>query len=103
MTKNVALTLKANQKITSFYHNKDKDLLNVGCDLLQLTNIYLQKSTDAKFDPFLEGDKNFLGKIERMLLVVRLSYSQGKPILMELLLEIKHTYGNLLIRLRLPH
>ena len=47
----------------AFYHDKDIDLLTLGCTLPNLANICLYKSTDAKFYPFTEGDKELLEKI----------------------------------------
>ena len=46
-----------------FYHDKDIDLLKLGCTLPNLANICLHKSTDAKLYPFREGDKDLLEKI----------------------------------------
>ena len=46
-----------------FYHDKDIDITKLGCTLPSLANIYLQKSSDAKFYPFMEGDKDLLRKI----------------------------------------
>ena len=47
----------------AFYHHKDIDMLKLGCTLPNLANICLYKSTDAKFYPFTEGDKDLLEKI----------------------------------------
>ena len=47
----------------ALYHDKDIDMLNLGCTLLNLANICLHKSTDAKFYLFTEGDKDLLEKI----------------------------------------
>ena len=60
--KNVVSTLEAMQKMIAFYHDKDIDMLKVGCTLPNLANICSDKSTDAKFYPFTEGDKGFLEK-----------------------------------------
>ena len=49
--------------MTVFYHDKNVDMLKLGCYLPNLANICLHKSTDAKFYPFTEGDKNILEKI----------------------------------------
>ena len=38
-------------------------MLKLGCTLPNLANICLHKSTDAKFYPFTEGDKDLLEKI----------------------------------------
>ena len=46
-----------------FYHDKDIDMLKLGCTLLNLANICSHKYTDAKFYPFTEGGKELLGKV----------------------------------------
>ena len=46
----------------AFHHDKNIDMLKLGCTLPNLANVYLRKSTDAKFYPFTEGDKDLLGK-----------------------------------------
>ena len=51
------------QRMIAFYHDKDIDMLKLGCTLPNLANICLHKSTDAKFYPFTEGDKDILEKI----------------------------------------
>ena len=61
--KDVVLTLEAMQKMTEFYHNKGIDILKLGCFLPNLANICLHKSTDSKFFPFTESDKDLLEKI----------------------------------------
>ena len=55
-------TLEAMQKMSAFYHDKDIDMLKLGCTSPNLANICLHKSTDAKFYPFTEGDKDLLEK-----------------------------------------
>ena len=61
--KDIVSTLEAMQKLIAFYHGKDIDMLKLGCTLPNQANICLQKSTDAKFYPFTEGDKDLLEKI----------------------------------------
>ena len=61
--KDVVPTLEAMQKMIAFYHDKDIDMLKHGCTLPNLANICLHKSTDAKFYPFTEGNKDLLEKI----------------------------------------
>ena len=61
--KDVVPTLETMQKMISFYHDKDIDMLKVGCTLPNLANICLHKSTDANFYPFTEVDKDLLEKI----------------------------------------
>ena len=46
-----------------FYHNKGNDMLELGCTLPNLANYCLHKSTDSKFYPFRESDKDLLEKI----------------------------------------
>ena len=62
--KYVVPTLEAMQKMIALYHDKDIDMLKLGCTLSNLANICLHKSTDAKFYPFTEGDKDFLEIIQ---------------------------------------
>ena len=45
-----------------FYHEKDIDMLKPVCTLPSLAFICLHKSTDAKFYPFMERDKDLLEK-----------------------------------------
>ena len=59
----VVPTLEAMQKMIAFYHDKDIDLLKLGCTLPNLANFCFHKSTDAKFYPFTEEDKDHLEKI----------------------------------------
>ena len=61
--KDVVPTLEAMQKTIVFYHDKDIDMLKLGCTLPNPANICLHKSTDANFYPFTEGDEDLLEKI----------------------------------------
>ena len=63
--KDVVPTLEAMQKKIAFYHDKDIDMLKLGCTLPNLANICLHKSTDATFNPLTEGDKDLLEKNSR--------------------------------------
>ena len=65
--KDIVLTLEAIQKMTAFYHDKVIEVLSLGCTLPNRTNICLHKSTDAKFYPFTEGDKDLLEKIREQV------------------------------------
>ena len=47
----------------AFCHDKDFDMLKLGCTLLNLANICLHKSTNAKFYPITQRDKDLLEKI----------------------------------------
>ena len=61
--KDVVSTLEAMQKMIIFYHDKDIDMLKLGCTLPSLANKCLHKSTVAKYYPFTEGDKELVEKI----------------------------------------
>ena len=61
--KNVVPTLEAMQKMVQFYHQKEIDMLKLGCTLPNLANIFLPKSTNEKFYPFCESDRDFCEKI----------------------------------------
>ena len=61
--KDVVPTLEAMQKIIEFYNQKEINMLKLGCTLPHLANICLHKSTDSKFYPFTESDKDLLEKI----------------------------------------
>ena len=74
----------------AFHHDKDFDMLKLGCILPKMANIRLQKSPDVKFYPFTEGDKDILQKFE-MLLVVHLSFLHAKQLFLKLLSESLQT------------
>ena len=61
--KDVVPTLEAMKKMIEFYHSKRIDMLKLGCTLPNLANICLHSSTNVKFYPFPEGDKDLLEKI----------------------------------------
>ena len=64
--KDVIPTLEAMQKMIEFYQQKI-DMLKLGCTLPNLANICPHKSTDSKFFPFTESDKDFLDKIREYM------------------------------------
>ena len=97
--KYVVPTLEVLQKLIAFYHDKDIDMLKLGCTLPNLANSCLHKSTDAKVYPLTEGDRDLLEKFEKMLLVVHLSFLHAKQLLMKLLFESLQTYAKLLLEL----
>ena len=45
------------------YHQNEIEMLKLGCTLPKLANICLQKSTDSKFHPLTESDKDLSEKI----------------------------------------
>ena len=61
--KDVVPTLEAMRKMIEFYHQKEIDMLKLGCTLPNLANICLHKSTYSKFYPFTESDKDLLENI----------------------------------------
>ena len=67
--KDVVPTSEAMQKMIDFYHEKDTDMLKRGCTLPNLANICLRKTTDAKFYPSMEGDKDLLEEIREDIVV----------------------------------
>ena len=79
--------LEAMQKLIAFYHDKDFHMLKLGCTLPNLANICLHKSTDAKFYPFTEGDKDLLETIPKDVVGGHLSFLHAKQLLMKLLLD----------------
>ena len=83
--KDVVPTLEAMQKMIAFYHDKDIDMLKLGCTLPNLANICLHKSTDANFYPFTEGDKNLLEKIREDVV-------GGSTIVFTLKAVVDHTF-----------
>ena len=95
----VVPSLEAMQKMIAFYHDKDIDMLKLGCTLPNLANICLHKSTDAKFFPFTEGDKNLLEKIREDVVGGHLSFLHAKQLLIKLLSESLQFYANLLLEL----
>ena len=62
--KDVVQTLEAMQKMIAFYHDKDIDMLKLGCTLPNLVNICLHNSTDGNYYPFTKGDKELSEKIQ---------------------------------------
>ena len=46
----------------AFYHDKDTNMLTLGCSLPNLAKLCLHKSTDTKIYPITEGDEDLLEK-----------------------------------------
>ena len=61
--KDVVQTLQAMQQIVDLDHNKEVDMLKLGCTSPNLANICPHKSTTTNFYPFTESDKDFLEKL----------------------------------------
>ena len=53
---------RSNVKKMDFYHNKGIDMLKPGCTLPNLANVCHRKSTNHKFFPFVENDKDLHDK-----------------------------------------
>ena len=64
--KDVVPTQEAMQKMIEIYHQKEIDMLKLGCTLLKSANTCLDKSTDSKFYPFTESDKALMEKIREV-------------------------------------
>ena len=58
--KDVVPTLESRRKMIAFYHDKYIHLLKLGCTLPNIADICQHKSTDAKFCPITEVDKDQL-------------------------------------------
>ena len=97
--KDIVPTLEALQKTIVFYHDKNIDMLKLGCTLPNLANICLHKFTDAKFYFSQRQIKTYWKKIEKTLLVIHLSLLHAKQLLMKLLSDTVQTYANLLLGL----
>ena len=61
--KDVVPALEVMPKTIEFYHNKAIDMLKLGCTQPNLANICLHKSTNNKFHPFVQADKDLYEKI----------------------------------------
>ena len=65
--KDVVPTLEAMQKMIEFYHQKEIDMVKLGCTLPNLANICLHNLTDSKFYTFTESDKDLLEMIREVI------------------------------------
>ena len=63
----------------AFHRDKDIDMLKLGCTLPNLAKNCLHKSTDAKFYPLTEGDKDLLEKKSRTSQLYPYSTCQHMP------------------------
>ena len=61
--KKLVPNLEAMQKIITSYHNKNNEILKLGCTLPNLAKICLHKTTNAKIYPFTERYKDLFRKI----------------------------------------
>ena len=74
-------------------------MLKLGCTLPNLANICLHKSTDAKFYPFTEGDKDLLEKIREDVVGGPSIVFTRKAVVDENFIRKSQTYANLLLEL----
>ena len=83
----------------AFYHDKDIDMLKLGCTLPNLADICLHKSSDAKFYPFTEGDKDLLEKIREDVVGGPSIAFTRIAVVDETFIQKVQTYANLLLGL----
>ena len=83
--KDVVPTLEAMQQMMEFYHNKGIDMLKLGCTLPNLANICFHMSTNHKFFPFVETDRNLHDKIRKDM-------TGGPSIMFTRKAVVDHTY-----------
>ena len=95
----VVPTLEPMQKIITFYHDNDIDILRLGCILPNLANICSHKTTDAKFYPFTEEDEDLLEKIREDVVGGPFIVFTREAVFDETLFEILQTHANLLLEL----
>ena len=103
ISKDVVPTLEAMQKTIAFYHDKDIDMLELDCTSPNLANICLHKSTDAKFYPFAEGNKDLLEKIREDVVGGPSIVFTRKAVVDENLFENQQTFANILFGLTLAN
>ena len=60
----VGPTLEAIRKMINFHYDKDIHSIKTGCTLPNLADICLHKSTDTKYYPITEADRDLLEKTE---------------------------------------
>ena len=97
--KDVVEQLEPMLKMIAFYHEKDIQLLKLGCTLPNHANICLQKSTDANFYQFTEGYKDLSQKFRQDVVDGPSIVFIRKAAVDEILFESLQTYTNLLLGL----
>ena len=65
--KDVKPTLEAMLTMMKFYHDRGIDMLKLGCTLPNLANRILHSSTNFKFFPFIESDRQYDDYIRKWL------------------------------------
>ena len=84
----------------AFYHDKDIDMLKLCCTVPNLANVCSHNSTDAKFYPFTEGDRDLLKKVRDVVGGPSIGFT-CKAVVDETLVlsESLQTYANLMLGL----
>ena len=82
----------------SLYHDKDIDMLKLGCTLPNLANICLHQSTERNSILPQWETRTYWKKFEKTSLVVHVSFLHAKQLL-KFLSESLQTYANLLLNL----
>ena len=85
------------------YHDKDIDMLKLGCTSPNLPNICFTNRLMQNSFHSQKKIKTFWRKFEQMLLVVHLSFLHAKQLLVRLLFENQQTFANLLLGLTLAN
>ena len=101
--KDVVPTLQAVQKMIVFFHGKDIDMLKLGCTLPNLAKLCLHKSTEAKFYPLMERDKDFLEKNREDVVAGPSIIFTRKAVVDETFIRKSTNFANLLLRLTLAN
>ena len=89
------------QKLIAFRHDKHIDMIKLGFTLPNLANICLHISTEAKFYPFTEKDKNLLAKDPKDVVGDPSIVFTRKAVVFEAFFGSLQTYANLLLGLTL--
>ena len=77
-----------------FFHDKDIDVLKLGCALPNLAKICVHKPTETKLYPFTEADKDLLDKIWENLVFGPSTVSTRKAFVDEFFFDNLQTYAN---------
>ena len=82
------------KEVITFYHDKDIEMIKLGCALTILGNTCLHKSTDAKFSPFTEIDIELFEKSREDVVCGFLSFLHTKQLLIKFSFGGLHVYVN---------
>ena len=93
--KDVVPTLEAMQKKIVFYHNKDTDMLKLGCTFKTWPTFVYTKPAMQNSIPSQREIKTYCKESEKMSLVVPLSFLHAKQLVMKFFSESLQTYADL--------